>query len=54
MNTKIVCPHCTQEYEALDYIEVCDMEGSFDMLCDGCEKEFTVNFTTTIEIETIK
>lgn len=42
------CPHCGMEHDGLDYIEACDMNGEFEMLCDGCEKEFSVKFTTTI------
>lgn len=42
------CPHCQLEYEALDYLDTADMEGEFGMLCDGCKKEFRVEFKTTI------
>lgn len=54
MNNKITCPHCMKEYDGLDFIEVGDMEGSFEMECEGCEKEFTVTFTTTITFKTNK
>lgn len=54
MENKISCPHCGLEYDGLDYIEVGDMEGSFEMDCEGCEKEFTVSFTTTIHFEVKK
>jgi len=48
------CPHCGMEYDGLEYIEVGDMDGKFNMCCDGCEKEFTIKFLTKIIFKTEK
>lgn len=42
------CPHCGLDYDGLEYLDTADMEGEFEMLCNSCEKEFSVEFQTTI------
>jgi transposase-like protein len=50
------CPHCKFDYgdESFDYIEVAEMDGEFDMVCDQCLEHFQVKFTTTINYTTSK
>jgi DNA-directed RNA polymerase subunit RPC12/RpoP len=50
----IQCPHCGNTIEPWDFLDVGDMEGSFTMECEGCKKEFSVEFKTEIRFITTK
>lgn len=50
----IVCPHCGHKHDGLDYIELNDMDGDFDMNCEGCGEEFFVKFKLSINFEIAK
>lgn len=53
MDFYIECPHCHHKHEDWqNYVETGDMDGEFPMICDECEKEFKVKFTTTINFKT--
>lgn len=54
MKCEFKCPHCEMVYDGLEYIDCADLDGEFDMCCDGCEKEFKVKFSTIIKFETEK
>lgn len=52
-NNVIQCPHCDYEHEEYwEYIETADMEGEFKMDCEGCDREFYVNFHTDVWFHT--
>lgn len=46
MKTKdsIKCPYCGHDYDYLEYLEVGDMSGEFEMICERCGQNFEVDF----------
>ena len=53
-NSIIKCPYCGTEHAWVDFVDVSDMEGEFEVECIYCEKQFTVKFKTEIRFEVIK
>ena len=42
------CPYCGVQYDGLEFLDTGDMDGEFEMQCDNCDEEFSVEFETTI------
>lgn len=51
MEFKIVCPYCNNKHDGLAYIELNDMEGTLGMRCEKCERQFLVEFKTSIQFK---
>lgn len=51
---EIICPYCKHQHDHEEYLEVGDMSGEFDMECEGCGKEFHVDFFSVYHIEAFK
>lgn len=49
---EIVCPWCGYSFEDDDY-GYCDSNGE-PLVCDGCQKDFTVTGNITVEYSTAK
>lgn len=52
------CPHCQQEHNGLEYIDISIKNGKlikngkFEICCDGCEKDFQTEFSIAITFKT--